>query len=145
MPSFDWCLTYSHPFVEDKDGTVSVKMQCTTKDAEGKLMTRTDVEQQRVCGHQEARDFPGDCKIVTSPFVGDVGGGVVLTPENQLWQLSRNDECGNDGTRITLIGHRLLNSKFEQLAYSSGQVQCPSFGINVFPDFATTNIKQNTT
>ncbi len=36
-----------------------------------------------------SRAFPGDCKIATCPFVGDVDGGVVLTSENQLWQLEQ--------------------------------------------------------
>lgn len=68
---FDWCLTHSHPSVEDADGTTPVKVQYHSKDAEGQLVSRTEIEHRRVCGHEEAREFPGDCNIVTCPFLED--------------------------------------------------------------------------
>ena len=55
--------------MEDIDGTVSVTTKHTTRDAEGQLVHREVVEQRRVCGHQEAQDYPGDCNIVSSPFI----------------------------------------------------------------------------
>jgi len=90
---FDWCLTHSHPSVEDKDGTVAVTVQCTTKDAQGQVVHQTTVEQRQVCGAEDARVFPGDCKIVTSPFVGDLDGDDVLTPEDQLWQFEQEQRA----------------------------------------------------
>lgn len=92
---FDWCLTHSHPSLENKDGEVEVTVQYTTKDSAGQVVSRTEVERRRVCGHQEARDFPGDCNIVSSPFVGDIDDeGRVHTAENQLWQFEQ-ERCDN--------------------------------------------------
>lgn len=67
---FDWCLCHDHPSVEDIHGTVPVTRKSNTKDAAGNVVTRTDVKHQRVCGHPQARDSPGVCRIVTSPFAG---------------------------------------------------------------------------
>ncbi|KAI0532065.1 hypothetical protein GGR58DRAFT_491681 [Xylaria digitata] len=86
---FDWCLTHSYPSVEDRDGTVSIKVHTITKDVDGQIVDRTEEEQRRICGSQEARDSPGNCGIITSPFVSDVVDGVVLTPKNQLWQFEQ--------------------------------------------------------
>ncbi|KAG4273684.1 hypothetical protein FPRO04_09551 [Fusarium proliferatum] len=92
---FDWCLTHSHPSLESKDGEVEVTVQYTTKDSAGQVVSRTEVKRRRVCGHQEARDFPGDCNIVSSPFVGDIDDeGRVHTAWNQLWQFEQ-ERCDN--------------------------------------------------
>jgi hypothetical protein len=91
---FDWCLTHSYPSVEDTDGTVSVEVQTITKDAEGQVVTSTGTEERRVCGHEDAKVFPGDCKIIASAFVGDFDDEAVLTPESQLWQLEEERRMG---------------------------------------------------
>ena len=67
---FDWCLTHKHPSVKDRDGTISVEMHWYTEDRSGNRISRVMVDQQQVCGHQNARRFPGNCRIVTSPFIG---------------------------------------------------------------------------
>ncbi|KFH42924.1 hypothetical protein ACRE_062980 [Hapsidospora chrysogenum ATCC 11550] len=41
---FDWCLQHNHPSIEDTDGTTTVEVHYHTKDAEGKLVTRTEAE-----------------------------------------------------------------------------------------------------
>ncbi len=82
---FDWCLEHSHPSVEQTDGPASVEVFVTTRDARGQLVTRTETNERRVCGHQEARYSPGDCVIVTSSFhLGDDEEGVVISPVSQL-------------------------------------------------------------
>jgi hypothetical protein len=53
-------------------------------------VTRTESEERRICGHQAARDSPGDSVIVTSTFKGiDDDEGGILTPENQLWHFEQ--------------------------------------------------------
>src|SRR5947209_6899745 len=91
---FDWYLTHSHPSVKDRDGTTSVTVRTTTKDANGQIVHSTEDEQRRICGSQEAKDSPGDCKIITSPFVLDDVDGVIVTPENQLWQFEQERRMG---------------------------------------------------
>ncbi|KAI0902740.1 hypothetical protein F4823DRAFT_406947 [Ustulina deusta] len=91
---FDWCLTHSHPSVEDVDGTVSVTIGYSTRDDQGRLVCRTEVEQRRRCGHEEARVSGRDCKVVVSPFRGDDVDGVVVTPEGQLWQFEHERYMG---------------------------------------------------
>lgn len=49
-------------------------------------MYETVIEQRRVCADGEANVFPGDCRIVTSPFVGNDVDGVMTTAEDELWQ-----------------------------------------------------------
>lgn len=61
----------------DIDGTVSVEVKSTPKDAQGYLVSRTEVEERRICGHEEVSEFPGDCNIVTCPSTGD----------DWLWQI----------------------------------------------------------
>ncbi len=72
--------------MEVLDGVVSIEVKYITRDAGGQLVSQTEVEDRRVCGHEEAE--AGNCKIVTSPFVGDFDddAGVLITPENQLWR-----------------------------------------------------------
>jgi hypothetical protein len=74
--------------VEVLDGVVSIEVKYITRDADGQLVSQTEVEDRRVCGHEEAQTSSGNCKIVTSPFVGgfDDDSRVLITPENQLWQ-----------------------------------------------------------
>lgn len=67
---FDWCITHSYPSMETKDGERSVVVVNVTEGAEGQPISKTEVEQRRVCGHQDAVKHPGDCNIVTSPFLG---------------------------------------------------------------------------
>ena len=70
---FDWCLMHKHPSVEGRDGTITVEMHFYTKGEKGDLVPRIVGEQQRVCGHKNARRFPGNCRIVTSSFTGREG------------------------------------------------------------------------
>lgn len=92
---FDWCLTHSYPSVENTDGTVSVEVHTTTKDAKGQVVTLTDAEERRVCGHENAKIYPGDCKIITSAAVGYFDDEAVLTPESRLWQLEDERRMGD--------------------------------------------------
>jgi len=69
-------------------------VRTTTKDANGQIVDRTEDEQRRICGSQEVKDSPGDCKIITSPFVLDDVDGVFVTPENQLWQFEQERRLG---------------------------------------------------
>jgi hypothetical protein len=66
---FDWCLIHSHPSVEDRDGTATVKTHTVTRDGEGNLVDLTGEEDRRLCGHDDARRCPGDCNIVCSSFM----------------------------------------------------------------------------
>lgn len=76
---FDWCLTHCYPSAEGLGGTISYEVQYVTKDLKGQLVSRVEVEQRRVCGHQDAKAFSGDCHIVMCP----------IPPEAWLWQFEQ--------------------------------------------------------
>ncbi|KAI9147394.1 hypothetical protein HJFPF1_12414 [Paramyrothecium foliicola] len=97
---FDWCLDHSHPSVKETDGTASVQVTTTTKDARGQLVTRTEIEERRICGHEGARDSPGDCVIITSSFKGiddDEEGGGLETEGSGAALMQRKRICGESG------------------------------------------------
>ncbi|KAM7189331.1 hypothetical protein V8F33_010110 [Rhypophila sp. PSN 637] len=84
-----------HPSSEERHGLASVTVERRSKDPEGNPISETSVEKMRVCGYERAKEFPGDCHIITCPFVGDCDeNGRFISREDQLWQFEDEQRMG---------------------------------------------------